>query len=159
MHKSLDGGDTDAVWLSGTRRSAPTAVPAGREFCHFSRIGTCLVKRSRSGCWALSWWRPARVWARKVASIDAVGWVEEIMPHLCRHRYHSPQAGMSIRGRCMARKPCFVAVSPLSMGARFSMAGSSPEEAHEVFVREAVSSGVGLRTRGEFLVRLRRSAC
>ena len=31
----------------------------------------------------------SRLWARKVAEIDPK-WVEEVVPHLCRSRYHSP---------------------------------------------------------------------
>ncbi|MCF6314150.1 MAG: ATP-dependent RNA helicase HrpA [Verrucomicrobiales bacterium] len=93
----------------------------------------------------------SRVWARKVAKME-VSWVEELVPHLCSHSYHSPHwndAQGAVDGKETVRCGGLTLVDER----RVFYGRVLPKEAHEVFVRDAILGG-GLRTKGEFLQRL-----
>ena len=122
----------------------------GREFAIFPGSGLFGKKKPE---WLLAYElvETSRVWARKVAKID-VRWIEEIVPHLCRHRYHSPRWDER-QGSVYGKETVLCGGVKIVDGRRVFYGRVNPKEAHEVFVRDAIL-GEGLRTRGKFMDRL-----
>lgn len=149
MHKSLMAGIPMQFGFWDKEKRAYRST-AGREFSIFPGSGLFGNKKPE---WLIGFElvETSKVWARKVASID-VGWVEEIMPHLCRYRYHSPHWDEH-QGAVYGKETVLCGGVTIVDGRKVFYGRVSPEDAHEVFVREAILGG-GLRTRGEFLVRL-----
>jgi len=149
MHKSLMAGIPMqfGFWDKEMRSYKSTG---GREFAIFPGSGLFGKKKPE---WLLGFElvETSRVWARKVTKID-VRWVEEMVPHLCRHRYHSPRWDEH-QGAVYGKETVLCGGLTLVDGRRIFYGRVHPAEAHEVFVREAVLGG-GLRTKGKFLHRL-----
>jgi len=149
MHKSLMTGVPMQFGFWDKEKRAYRST-AGREFSIFPGSGLFGKKKPD---WLLGFElvETSKVWARKVANID-VTWVEEIMPHLCRYRYHSPSWDEH-QGAVYGRETVLCGGVTIVDGRKIFYGRVNPVEAHEVFVREAIL-GSGLRTRGEFLDRL-----
>lgn len=149
IHKSLMAGIPMqfGFWDKEKRTYRSTG---GREFAIFPGSGVFGKKKPE---WLLGYElvETTRVWARKVAKID-VKWVEDIVPHLCRYRYHSPRWDEH-QGSVYGKETVLCGGLTLVDGRRIFYGRVNPAEAHEVFVREAVLGG-GLRTKGKFLKRL-----
>jgi ATP-dependent helicase HrpA len=149
MHKSLMAGVPMQFGFWDKEKRAYRST-GGREFSIFPGSGLFGNKKPE---WLLGFElvETSKVWARKVASID-VGWVEEIMPHLCRYRYHSPHWDEH-QGAVYGKETVLCGGVTIVDGRKVFYGRVSAEDAHEVFVREAVL-GDGLRTRGKFLNQL-----
>lgn len=149
IHKALLAGIPKqfGYWDKENRVYRSTA---GREFAIFPGSGLFGKKRPE---WVIGYElvETARVWARKVAAID-VSWVEEVVPHLCRTRYHSP-CWDEHQGAVYGKETVLCGGLTLVDGRRIFYGRVNPVEAHEVFIREAILGG-GLRTKGDFLRRL-----
>lgn len=149
MHKSLMAGIPMqfGFWDKEKRTYRSTG---GREFAIFPGSGLFGKKKTE---WLLGYElvETTRVWARKVSKID-VKWVEEIVPHLCRYRYHSPRWDEH-QGSVYGKETVLCGGLTLVDGRRIFYGRVNPVEAHEVFIREAIL-GAGLRTKGRFLKRL-----
>lgn len=149
MHKSLMAGIPMQFGFWDKERRAYRGT-GGREFAIFPGSGLFGNKKPE---WLLAFElvETTRVWARKVAKID-VGWIEELVPHMCRFRYHSPHWDER-QGAVYGKETVLCGGLTLVDGRNIFYGRVNPREAHEVFVREAVLGG-GLRTRGRFLGRL-----
>ncbi len=149
MHKSIMAGVPMQFGFWDKEKRAYRST-AGREFSIFPGSGLFGNKKPE---WILGFElvETTKLWARKVSSIDA-SWVEEIVPHLCRHRYHSPYWDEH-QGAVYGKETVLCGGVTIVDGRKVFYGRVSAEDAHEVFVREAILGG-GLRTRGEFLVRL-----
>lgn len=149
MHKSLMAGIPMQFGFWDKEKRAYRST-AGREFSIFPGSGLFGKKKPE---WLLGFElvETSKVWARKVANIDA-GWVEEIMPHLCRYRYHSPSWDEH-QGAVYGKETVLCGGLTIVEGRKVFYGRVNAEDAHEVFVREAILAG-GLRTRGKFLERL-----
>ncbi len=149
MHKSLMAGIPMqfGFWDKEQRTYRSTG---GREFAIFPGSGLFGKKKP---AWLLAYElvETSRVWARKVALID-VHWIIEMVPHLCRSRYHSPYWDEK-QGAVYGKETVMCGGITLIDGRRVFYGRVAPVEAHEVFIREAIL-GNGLRTRGKFLERL-----
>ncbi|MGB2186797.1 MAG: ATP-dependent RNA helicase HrpA, partial [Akkermansiaceae bacterium] len=149
MHRSIMAGIPMqfGFWDKEKRSYRSTG---GREFAIFPGSGLFGKKKPE---WLLGFElvETSRVWARKVASID-VQWVEDMVPHLCRYRYHSP-AWDEHQGAVYGKETVLCGGLTIVEGRKVFYGRVHPEEAHEVFIREAILGG-GLRTRGKFLERL-----
>ncbi|NWK56419.1 ATP-dependent RNA helicase HrpA [Verrucomicrobiaceae bacterium N1E253] len=149
MHKSLLVGIPKqfGFWDKEKRVYRSTG---GREFAIFPGSGLFGKKKPE---WLLAYElvETARVWARKVAKLDA-RWLEEVVPHLCKSRYHSPKWDER-QGAVYGKETVICGGLKLVDGRSVFYGRVHPQEAHEVFVREAVLGG-GLRTKGRFLKRL-----
>ncbi len=149
MHKSLMAGIPMqfGFWSKEQRTYRSTG---GREFAIFPGSGL-FGKQKPEWLLAFELVETSRVWARKVAKIN-VKWVEEIVPHLCRRRYHSPRWDER-QGAVYGKETVLCGGLTLVDGRRIFYGRVNPKEAHEVFIREAILGG-GLRTKGKFLKRL-----
>ncbi|MBT8043421.1 MAG: ATP-dependent RNA helicase HrpA, partial [Verrucomicrobiae bacterium] len=149
MHKSLMAGIPMQFGFWDKEKRAYRST-GGREFAIFP--GSGLFGKNKPE-WLLAYElvETTRVWARKVANID-VKWVEELLSHMCRYRYHSPHWDEH-QGAVYGKETVICGGLTLVDGRRVFYGRVRPEEAHEVFIREAIL-GDGLRTRGEFLHRL-----
>ncbi|MGE9267224.1 MAG: ATP-dependent RNA helicase HrpA, partial [Verrucomicrobiales bacterium] len=116
---------------------------ANRNFAVFP--GSGLFKEKRA-LWVLGFElvETSRLWARKVAEIDP-RWVEEVVPHLCRRRYHSPIWDEQ-QGAVYGKEDVMLGGLSLVEGRRCYFGKVNPKGAHEVFVREALVEG---RMRGK----------
>lgn len=122
----------------------------GREFAIFPGSGLFGKKKHE---WVLGYElvETSRVWARKVSKID-VRWIEELLPHMCRHRYHSPRWD-DHQGAVYGKETVLCGGVKIVDNRNVFYGNVNAEEAHQVFIREAIL-GEGLRTRGKFLDRL-----
>ncbi|MBK1854077.1 ATP-dependent RNA helicase HrpA [Verrucomicrobiaceae bacterium 5K15] len=149
MHKSLLAGIPKqfGFWDKEKRIYRSTG---GREFSVFPGSGLFGKKRHE---WLIAYElvETSRVFARKVALLD-VRWVEEVVPHLCRHRYHSPTWNEK-QGAVYGKETVICGGLTLVDGRQVFYGRVNPKEAHEVFIREAVLES-GLRTKGKFMHRL-----
>ncbi|BDS06692.1 ATP-dependent RNA helicase HrpA [Oceaniferula spumae] len=149
MHKSLLAGIPKqfGFWDKEKRIYRGTG---GCEFAVFPGSGLFGKKRHE---WLIAYElvETSRVFARKVAQLD-VRWVEEVVPHLCRHRYHSPYWDEK-QGAVYGKETVLCGGLTLVDGRNVFYGRVNPREAHEVFIREAVL-GSGLRTRGKFMDRM-----
>lgn len=149
MHKSLLAGIPKqfGFWDKEKRTYRSTG---GREFSVFPGSGLFGKKRHE---WLIAYElvETSRVFARKVALLD-VRWIEEVVPHLCRHRYHSPYWDEK-QGAVYGKETVLCGGLKIVDGRNVFYGRVNPREAHEVFIREAIL-GSGLRTRGKFMQRL-----
>ncbi len=149
MHKSLLAGIPKqfGFWDKEKRHYRSTG---GREFSVFPGSGLFGKKRHE---WLLAYElvETSRVFARKVSLLD-VRWLEEVVPHLCRSRYHSPYWDEK-QGAVYGKETVLCGGLTLVDGRNVFYGRVNPTEAHEVFIREAIL-GSGLRTRGKFMDRL-----
>ena len=93
----------------------------------------------------------SRLWARKVAHIDPL-WVEEVAPHLCRYRYHSPYWEAQ-QGAVYGIETVVFSGLTLVPQRRVHFGRVDPKAAHEVFVQEGILGG-GMRGKCPCLDRL-----
>lgn len=149
MHKSLMAGIPMQFGFWDKEKRAYRGT-GGREFAIFPGSGLFGKKKPE---WILGYElvETSRVWARKVSLID-VKWVEELVPHMCRHRYHTPHWDEH-QGAVYGKETVLCGGLTLVDGRKVFYGRVRPEEAHEVFIREAIL-GSGLRTKGPFLDRL-----
>lgn len=103
--------------------------------------GSTLFKAKKRPEWVLAFElvETARLWARKLAFIDS-GWVEEVAPHLCRKRYHSPYWDAQ-QGAVYGKETVLLGGLTVVPGRPVFFGRVSPKAAHEVFVREAILNG------------------
>lgn len=138
LHCSLLAGMPRSIGLWDKEGKMYKGV-GGIKFAIFP--GSTLFKAKKRPEWVLAFElvETTRLWARKVASIDSA-WVEEVAPHLCRTRYHSPywddQQG-AVYGKETILLGGFVVVP----GRPVFFGRVSPKAAHEVFIREAILNG------------------
>lgn len=149
IHKSIMSGIPMQFGFWDKEKKAYRSTGA-REFAIFPGSGLFGKKKPE---WLLAFElvETSRVWARKVAKID-IRWVEELIPHLCKHRYHSPHWDEH-QGSVYGKETVLCGGLKIVDGRKVFYGRVNPVEAHEVFVREAIL-GEGLRTRGRFLNRL-----
>ena len=149
IHKSIMSGIPMQFGFWDKEKRAYRSTGA-REFAIFPGSGLFGKKKPE---WLLAFElvETSRVWARKVADID-IGWVEELIPHMCKHRYHSAHWDEH-QGAVYGKETVLCGGLKIVDGRRVFYGRVNPKEAHEVFIREAIL-GEGLRTRGQFLDRL-----
>ncbi|NNM30877.1 MAG: DUF3418 domain-containing protein, partial [Akkermansiaceae bacterium] len=149
IHKSLLAGMPRqiGVWEKEKRFYRGTS---GRNFAIFP--GSGLFGKNRPE-WVLGFdlVETTRLWARKVAAIDAA-WVEEIAPQLCRSRFHSPHWDEQ-QGAVYGIETVVCGGLTIIPERRVHFGRVDPKAAHEVFVREAILGG-GLHSRCGFLDQL-----
>ena len=114
-----------------------------RKFAVFPGSG---LFKSKRALWVLGFElvETSRLWARKVAEIDPK-WVEEVVPHLCRSRYHSPSWNEQ-QGAVYGTEDVMLGGLTVVEGHRVFFGRVNPKAAFEVFVREALVEG---RMRGK----------
>ncbi|MDP0491267.1 MAG: ATP-dependent RNA helicase HrpA [Verrucomicrobiota bacterium JB023] len=128
----------------------------GMKFSIFPGSGLFKAKRKPEWVLAFELVETSRLWARKVADLQP-GWVEEVAPHLCRRRYHSPEWNEQ-QGAVYGKETVLLGGLTIVPGRQVFFGKVSPKAAHEVFVREAILEG---RLRGQIpsldqLARVRR---
>lgn len=111
---------------------------ANRQFAIFPGSGLFGKKRP---LWVLGFElvETSRLWARKVAEIDPQ-WVEEVVPHLCRSRFHSPYWNEQ-QGAVYGIEDVLLGGLSVVEGRRVFFGRVNPKAAFEVFVREALVDG------------------
>jgi ATP-dependent helicase HrpA len=87
VHKSILTGIPRQIGVWDKEKRIYHSV-GNRQFAVFPGSG---LFKSKRALWVLGFElvETSRLWARKVAEIDPK-WVEEVVPHLCRSKYHSP---------------------------------------------------------------------
>lgn len=122
--------------------------------------GSGLFKEKKRPDWVLAFElvETSRLWARKVAWMKSE-WVEEVAPHLCKKRYHSPAWDES-QGAVYGKETVLLGGLTVVPGRPVFFGRVSPKAAHEVFVREAILEG---KLRGQIpclerLAKVRRQA-
>lgn len=108
--------------------------------------GSGLFKEKKRPEWVLAFElvETSRLWARKVAWMQSE-WVEEVAPHLCKKRYHSPSWNDN-QGGVYGKETVLLGGLTVVPGRPVFFGRVSPKAAHEVFVREAILEG---RLRGQ----------
>ena len=149
IHKSLMAGIPMQFGFWDKEKRAYHSTN-GREFAVFPGSGL-FGKKNPEWLLAFELVETTRVWARKVAMID-VRWIEELVPQMCRYRYHSPRWDEH-QGAVYGKETVLCGGLKIVDSRKVFYGRVRPEEAHEVFIREAIL-GNGLRTRGTFLDRL-----
>lgn len=116
----------------------------GMQFAIFP--GSGLFKSKKRPEWVLAFElvETSRLWARKVADLKPE-WVEEVAPHLCKRRYHSPSWNDE-QGAVYGKETVLLGGLTVVPGRPVFFGKVSPKAAHEVFVREAILEG---RLRGQ----------
>lgn len=109
-----------------------------RQFAVFPGSG---LFKSKRALWVLGFElvETSRLWARKVAEIDPK-WVEEVVPHLCRSKYHSPYWNEQ-QGAVYGTEDVVLGGLTVVEGRRVFFGRVNPKAAFEVFVREALVEG------------------
>ena len=117
-----------------------------RQFAVFPGSG---LFKSKRALWVLGFElvETSRLWARKVAEIDPK-WVEEVVPHLCRSKYHSPHWNEQ-QGAVYGTEDVLLGGLTVVEGRRVFFGRVNPKVAFEVFVGEALVDG---KMRGNNLV-------
>jgi ATP-dependent helicase HrpA len=95
----------------------------------------------------------SRVWGRMVAAVEP-GWIESAGAHLLRRSW-SDAHWQAERGFVAAREQVSLYGLVLAGDRRVDFARLHPQQAHEIFLREALA-GDRIRTRGRFLAANRR---
>lgn len=103
--------------------------------------GSGLFKEKKRPEWVLAFElvETSRLWARKVAWMQSE-WVEEVAPHLCKKRYHSPYWDEQ-HGAVYGKETVLLGGLTIVPGRPVFFGRVSPKAAHEVFVREAILDG------------------
>jgi len=135
MPKSIGFWDKEAKIYKGV---------GGIQFAIFP--GSGLFKEKKRAEWVLAFElvETSRLWARKLARMQPE-WVEEVAPHLCRRRYHSPSWNEQ-QGAVYGKETLLLGGLTVVVGRPVFFGKVSPKAAHEVFVREAILEG---RLRGQ----------
>ncbi|MGC6426947.1 MAG: ATP-dependent RNA helicase HrpA [Akkermansiaceae bacterium] len=145
IHKSVLAGIPRQIGVWDKEKKRYHGV-ANRKFAVFP--GSGLFKQKRA-LWVLGFElvETSRLWARKLAEIDPK-WVEEVVPHLCRSRYHSPYWNEQ-QGAVYGIEDVLMGGLSVVEGRRVFFGRVNPKAAFEVFVREALVDG---KMRGQTLV-------
>ena len=138
IHCSLLAGMPRSVGLWDKEGKTYKGV-GGMKFAIFP--GSGLFKEKKRPDWVLAFElvETSRLWARKVAWMKSE-WVEEVAPHLCRRRYHSPEWAEG-QGAVYGKETVLLAGLTVVPGRSVFFGRVSPKAAHEVFVREAILEG------------------
>jgi ATP-dependent helicase HrpA len=111
--------------------------------------GSGLFKAKKRPAWVLAFElvETSRLWARKVAEMEPE-WVEEVAPHLCRMRYHSPY-WEDDQGAVYGKETVLLGGLTVVPGRPVFFGRVSPKAAHEIFVREAILEGRLVKGKGK----------
>lgn len=109
----------------------------GREVILFP--GSTLFKKSRPWVVAAEIVRTARLYARTVARIEPA-WVEEVGRHCCKYSYADPRFDED-RGEVRAKEKVSFFGLELISDRDVAFGPRNPEEAHRIFIREALVEG------------------
>lgn len=149
LHKALLVGMPRQVGKNDKEARAYKGVSA-REFAIFPGSGMFGQKKPD---WVLAYDMvdTSRLWARRVAQIDPV-WLEEVVPHFCRYRYHSAKWDRK-QGAVYAKE--IVMFGPLAIVDERSVhyGRVDARASWEIFVREGLL-GNGLHRKPKCLRRL-----
>jgi len=145
VHKSVLTGIPRQIGVWDKEKRIYHSV-GNRQFAVFPGSG---LFKSKRALWVLGFElvETSRLWARKVAEIDPK-WVEEVVPHLCRSKYHSPYWNEQ-QGAVYGTEDVLLGGLTVVEGRRVFFGRVNPKVAFEVFVREALVDG---KMRGNNLV-------
>ena len=145
VHKSILTGIPRQIGVWDQEKRVYHGV-SNRQFAVFPGSGLFKSKRS---LWVLGFElvETSRLWARKIAEIDP-RWVEEVVGHLCRSKYHSPYWNEQ-QGAVYGREDVVLGGLTVVEGRRVFFGRVSPKAAFEVFVQEALVEG---KMRGNHLI-------
>lgn len=145
VHKSVLTGIPRQIGVWDKEKRIYHSV-GNRQFAVFPGSG---LFKSKRALWVLGFElvETSRLWARKVAEIDPK-WVEEVVPHLCRSKYHSPYWNEQ-QGAVYGTEDVVMGGLTVVEGRRVFFGRVNPKMAFEVFVREALVDG---KMRGNNLV-------
>ncbi len=145
VHKSILTGIPRQIGVWDKEKRTYHSV-GNRQFAVFPGSG---LFKSKRALWVLGFElvETSRLWARKVAEIDPK-WVEEVVPHLCRSKYHSPYWNEQ-QGAVYGTEDVVLGGLTVVEGRRVFFGRVNPKMAFEVFVREALVDG---KMRGNNLV-------
>jgi len=137
VHKSVLSGVPKQIGVWDKEKRHYHGV-SNRQFAVFP--GSGLFKQKRA-LWVLGFElvETSRLWARKVAEIDPK-WVEEVVPHLCRSKLHSPYWNEQ-QGAVYGLEDVILGGLSIVEGRRVFFGRVNPKAAFEVFVREALVDG------------------
>lgn len=137
VHKSVLTGIPRQIGVWDKEKRVYHGV-SNRQFAVFP--GSGLFKNKRA-LWVLGFElvETSRLWARKVAEIDPK-WVEEVVPHLCRSKFHSPYWNGQ-QGAVYGTEDVVLGGLTVVEGRRVYFGRVNPKAAFEVFVREALVEG------------------
>jgi ATP-dependent helicase HrpA len=145
VHKSILTGIPRQIGVWDKEKRVYHGV-GNRRFAVFPGSGLFQSKRA---LWVLGFElvETSRLWARKVAEINPK-WVEEVVPHLCRSKYHSPYWNEQ-QGAVYGTEDVVLGGLTVVEGRRVHFGRVNPKAAFEVFVREALVEG---KMRGKNMV-------
>ncbi len=109
----------------------------GREVMVFP--GSALFGKSRPWIVAAEMVRTSRLFARTAAKIDPA-WLEELGGDLCRHSYSEPRWDKD-RGEVRAKEKVTLFGLEIVSDREVAFGQKNPEEAHKIFVNEAMVEG------------------
>ena len=137
VHKSVLTGIPRQIGVWDKEKRVYHSV-GNRQFAVFPGSG---LFKSKRALWVLGFElvETSRLWARKVAEIDPK-WVEEVVPHLCRSKYHSPYWNEQ-QGAVYGTEDVVLGGLTVVEGRRVFFGRVNPKAAFEVFVREALVEG------------------
>lgn len=137
VHKSIMTGIPRQIGVWDKEKRVYHGV-SNRQFAVFPGSG---LFKSKRALWVLGFElvETSRLWARKVAEIDPK-WVEEVVPHLCRSKYHSPYWNEQ-QGAVYGTEDVVLGGLTVVEGRRVFFGRVNPKAAFEVFVREALVEG------------------
>jgi len=137
VHKSVLTGIPRQIGVWDKEKKIYHSV-GNRQFAVFPGSG---LFKSKRALWVLGFElvETSRLWARKVAEIDPT-WLEEVVPHLCRSRYHSPYWNEQ-QGAVYGTEDVILGGLTVVEGRRVFFGRVNPKAAFEVFVREALVEG------------------
>ncbi|MEN8756815.1 MAG: ATP-dependent RNA helicase HrpA [Akkermansiaceae bacterium] len=150
VHKAILSGIPKQIGVWDKEKRHYHGV-ANRQFAVFPGSGLFKAKRA---LWVLGFElvETSRLWARKVAEIDPK-WCEEVVPHLCRSRYHSPYWNEQ-QGAVYGIEDVLLGGLSVVEGRPVFFGRVNPKAAFEVFVREALVDGK-MRGKSEVVRNLR----
>lgn len=145
VHKSVLTGIPRQIGVWDKEKRIYHSV-GNRQFSVFPGSG---LFKSKRALWVLGFElvETSRLWARKVAEINPK-WVEEVVPHLCRSKYHSPYWSEQ-QGAVYGTEDVVMGGLTVVENRRVFFGRVNPKIAFEVFVREALVDG---KMRGNNLV-------
>ncbi len=145
VHKSVLSGVPKQIGVWDKEKRHYHGV-ANKQFAVFPGSG---LFKSKRALWVLGFElvETSRLWARKVAEIDPK-WLEEVVPHLCRSKLHSPYWNEQ-QGAVYGLEDVILGGLTVVEGRRVFFGRVNPKAAFEVFVREALVDG---KMRGKHLV-------
>ena len=145
VHKSVLSGIPRQIGVWDKEKRIYHSV-GNRQFAVFPGSG---LFKSKRALWVLGFElvETSRLWARKVAEIDPA-WLEEVVPHLCRKKHHSPYWNEQ-QGAVYGTEDVVLGGLNVVEGRRVFFGRVNPKAAFEVFVQEALVDG---KMRGTNLV-------